>query len=97
MELTIFGNLIIKSRSICGSVAAKPDLVVKLPFGSINQEEQSKLIDTALSRKASIIINGRLKKRLEAKEVKGTSLVQWITIVVMILLLCDLGQSTFSF
>jgi tetratricopeptide (TPR) repeat protein len=77
MQLSIWGNLIIKSRSLSGPVQTsaaspswvvrritQPDVVLKLPFGLASPEDQRKLVGLIRSHKPDVVLNQRLRKAL---------------------------------
>jgi len=97
LALTFFGNLQVWSRSVCGPQSRQPDLVLKVPFGIVKPAYQRKLVEQATARRPGLAINNRLEKRLASRELKGTELVQSLGVVFLLLVLIDLGNSTFSF
>ncbi len=96
LSLTFFGNLQVRSRSICGPEAPQADLVVKLPLGALSQQSQVELVAEVRARKPGLTTNKRLEKRLAARELKGTAVVQSLGVAFMVLILLDLGQSTYA-
>ena len=97
LKLTIFGNLLVLSRAVCGQEAPSADLVLKLPIGTVATHLQSGLVSAVAARKPQLVTNPRLEKRLAAPALKGAALVQSLGAIFMSLILLDLGHSTFRF
>lgn len=95
--LTIFGNLMVRSRSLCGPVPPIADLILKFPFAVAPAQAQQEFMQTLQRKHPDVVMNARLKKRLTAKDVRGTALVQSFGSVFMLLILLDVGQATFGF
>lgn len=97
VELTLFSNVIVTSRAVCGPSARRADRVLKFPFSCTSALNQAKFLDLLRQKRPAATMNQRLVKRQAAKDIKGTALVQSLGVVFMIVVLIDLGHSTFSF
>jgi tetratricopeptide (TPR) repeat protein len=75
LQLSIWGNLIIRSRSLSGPMQkmdaspswvvrriTQPDVVLKLPFGLASPEDQRKLVGLIRSHRPAVLLNPRLQK-----------------------------------
>lgn len=97
LALTIFGNLQIKSRIVCGAAQEKPDVLLKFPFAITSRENQSRFIEAVRHRRPDVVINKRLEKALAAPLIKGASIGMASGAVVMFLVLLDVGYGSFWF
>jgi hypothetical protein len=66
LELTLLGNLVVKSKAVCGEGAAFPDRVLKVPFAIAETGQQQMLLATIRSHKADFVENKRLLKSQES-------------------------------
>src|SRR6202034_3177087 len=107
---TLWGNLVLRSRSITGeppvstskvwsflSNLVQPDTVLKLPFGITSHDDQTELILTLKRMQPNVVFNARLEKRLEAKELKAAAIVPLFGVAFMGLVLLDVGFGTFNY
>jgi hypothetical protein len=60
LELTWLGNLVIKSRLVCGAAAPFPDKVLKVPFAVADLQTQQKLLAAIRHHKPELAVNKRL-------------------------------------
>lgn len=97
LELTIFGNLLLKSKSICGDNSPGPDLLFKIPFSCVGTSEQKAFIDLVKQHRSGAVLNKRLQKCLSVVQVKAIVYVQLLGVVFMSMVLLDVAQSTFGF
>ncbi|MBX9667916.1 MAG: hypothetical protein K2X93_09875 [Candidatus Obscuribacterales bacterium] len=103
LHLTLWGNLVFKSRSICGSlqkggtVVNDADDILKVPFGVIKSDQQRDFVELLKSLRPNLIVGERLTKKLSAKTVKGEDLIQSIGALFLVFVLLDLGHSMFSY
>lgn len=97
LALTFWGNVQVRSRAVCGPHAREADLVLKFPLGAAAAASQKAFIERAKSDHPSASMNDRLCKRLSAREPLGTALVQCLGGAFMLVILFDLGHSTFTF
>ncbi len=95
--LTFLGNLLVRSRMICGKEAREADLLAKIPVGTVPTDYQRRLVESVRSKNPDLKTNRRLDKRLQTKDLKGTAFIQSFGVIFMILILLDLGRSTFAF
>jgi tetratricopeptide (TPR) repeat protein len=94
VELTLFGNLVIRSRAICGNESQQPDLIFKFPFASAAQVEQRRFAEALKVACPAVVMNKRLKKNINSPIVRGQNLIQFIGAGMMLVLLLDLGYSS---
>lgn len=101
LELTFFGNLLIRSRLLCGDVniiePAKqqlPDLILKFPFGVATTQEQKDLIALIQARRSHVVLNDRLQKRLAKVELPNAAAVYLLGVAFVFLVLLDVGQAS---
>lgn len=96
LELSIWGNLIIKSNYAQGKAdhSFEPDVVAKLPLGAVNQADQSQFINVIKEASPAVHLNKRLEKRLDSKIVKGEELVKSLGALFLSFVLLDLGYAT---
>lgn len=99
LHLTIWGNLVFKSRAMTGSIledgkdTVDPDDVFKVPFGVISSEEQKKFVALVQSVRPDVAIGRRLEKKLSAKLVKGEDYIQALGAAFLLFVLFDLSHS----
>jgi len=96
LELTLLGNLCIRSRSLCGLDTVDSDLVFKIPFGFASIADQEKLISFIRRHNPTASVNKRLSKR-DKTDVKGTAAIQLLGAAFLFVVLLDVGHSTFHF
>jgi hypothetical protein len=97
VELSLFGNLIVRSRAICGDEQLQPDLIFKFPFAAAAQPEQRQFIETLKLARSGVSLNKRLVKNISSPIVRGQNFVQFIGAGMMLVLLLDLGYSSFYY
>jgi tetratricopeptide (TPR) repeat protein len=97
VNATFWGNAQVRSRAVCGPAAREADLVVKFPLGVASVAAQKAFVDRLASEHPGVSLNARLHKRVAARDLKGTALVQCLGGAFMFLVLLDVGHSTFTF
>lgn len=103
LHLTIWGNLIFKSRAMTGSRVEDgkdiidPDDVFKVPFGVISSNEQKKFVEMVQSVRPDVVLGKRLAKKLSAKLVKGEDYIQALGAAFLMFVLFDLSHSMFGY
>lgn len=97
LALNFWGTLRIQSRALCGALSPQPDTVLSLPFGVISLPEQKAFIALAQKKNEKLLLGSRLIKRMDSHDPKFASLVNLIGPAIMLLVLLDVGISTFSF
>jgi len=97
LTLTIFGNLQIRSFALTGSAEKFPEVILKLPFGAGDLNYQIMLVENAKNHKSSLITNKRLDKAISAKLGKGEAVLRNLYAAFIVVLLCDIAFSTFSY
>lgn len=97
LELTFMGNLVVKSRLLCGSHSKQPDKVLKFPFGIADFATQDRFLAIAKQKKKQIEFNRRLSKGRATNLQKGAQATQLMTAGIMTLLLLDVGFSSFYY
>lgn len=95
LRLTIFGNLQIVSRIICGTDQKDPDVIFKFPFSAAGQKEQKRFVDAVMANNPNVVLNARLTKSLTSPILKGQNFTQAFGAILMFVLLFDLGYSSF--
>ncbi|MDZ4832629.1 MAG: tetratricopeptide repeat protein [Candidatus Melainabacteria bacterium] len=99
LHLTIWGNLVFKSRLMTGSKiengkqAVDADDVFKVPFGVISSSEQKQFIELVKSVRPDVVLGKRLEKKLSAKLVKGEDYIQALGAAFLLFVLFDLSHS----
>lgn len=96
LELSWFGNLIVKSRTICGAGAKQADVLLKLPFAAGSFAAQEELLNRIKSHRPDVVLNKRLLNRNVTWQ-QGTQITQLLTAGLMTLLLLDVGFSSFYY
>jgi tetratricopeptide (TPR) repeat protein len=96
-HLSFFGNLILRSRVICGDKQKEPDIIFKFPFSPASQAVQHKFIEKLKAANPGVAFNQRLIKRLDSPVVRGQNFVQATGALMMSVLLLDLGYSSFYY
>jgi tetratricopeptide (TPR) repeat protein len=97
VELTWFGNLVVRSRAICGADQKKPDILFKFPFSAAAQAEQKLFLEQLKQARPDVVTNQRLTKRVESPIVRGQNVVQAFGGLFMFVMLLDLGYSSFYY
>lgn len=95
LSLTLLGNVQVFSSAICGP--GRADMVLKFPLGPASTANQKDFLNRVRNASPAVPFNARLVKRLSAPELKGAAAVQCLGAVFMLLILLDVGQSTFSY
>lgn len=96
LELSWFGNLIVKSRTICGAESKQPDVLLKLPFAAGSFAAQEELLNRIKKHRPDVVLNKRLLNRNVTWQ-QGTQITQLFTAGLMTLLLLDVGFSSFYY
>ncbi len=96
MELSWFGNLIVKSRLVCGPSQKTPDVLIKIPFGIADNAAQVRFLDVARAKRPNLVINDKLKK-VDAVLAKGAHITQIATAAIMSFVLLDVGYASFYY
>ncbi len=97
LELSWFGNLIVKSRIVCGSDAKNPDIVLKFPFAAASFDTQELFLAAVKSKRPTVKLNKKLESGRNPTLQKGSQATQLMTASLMTLLLLDVGFSSFYF
>jgi hypothetical protein len=104
VNLTMFGNLVLKSRSICGPPFIEKgkdknpaDIILKVPFSALTLASQKEFVELLREKRPSTPINARLVKQVAQPLLKGIALVQGFTVVFLTLALLDFGYSEFRY
>lgn len=97
LDLSMFANLIIKSRMVCGSQSGAPDVVLKMPFSVGDLAAQKRVIEHIRGVCPQVATNRKLESQLTSPVVKGQAFVQLIGVSVMAVLLLDLSTSAFYY
>ncbi len=97
LTVTIFGNLQIRSFALSGKSTKEPEMILKLPFGASDFANQVELVSTAEKHKPTLFTNKRLEKAVNAKPGKGEVILRNLYAAFIVILLCDISYSTFSY
>jgi tetratricopeptide (TPR) repeat protein len=109
VEHSLWGNLILKSRTISGALEqplshstldkklSQPDTLLKIPFGCADHDDQKLVISEIQNRKPSVVLNQRLSKRIAAHEIPAAHLIQPLGAIILLIVLLDVGSSTFNY
>ncbi|MBX9725552.1 MAG: tetratricopeptide repeat protein, partial [Candidatus Obscuribacterales bacterium] len=97
LELSWFGNLIIKSRIVCGADAKSPDILLKFPFAAASFDTQEIFLAAVRSKRPGVKMNKKLETGRNPTMQKGSQATQLMTASLMTLLLLDVGFSSFYF
>jgi tetratricopeptide (TPR) repeat protein len=109
VDLTFWGNLVVRSSIISGepespnkvwntvSKLTQQDVVLKIPFAIADYDEQTELVEMIKRMQPNVVINDRLKKRLQTKELKAATYIPLFGVAFMLIVLLDVGYSTFSY
>lgn len=99
LHLTIWGNLIFKSRTMTGSCIRDgkeiidPDDVFKVPFGVISSADQKNFVELVKSIRPDLVVGKLLEKKLSARLVKGEDQIQALGAAFLLFVLFDLSHS----
>jgi len=103
LHLSFFGNLVFRSRALCGSLPdanaarkqANPssDVVLKLAYSAISTDQAKSFIQTLQRLRPDLYINKRLQKKLANKIVKGEDYVNLVGALFLVFVLFDCGYS----
>ena len=110
VELTLLGNLVLKSRALSGAQRSlqvplkkfeeklvQPQVVLKIPFGVAARDEQMMLVESIRQNNADVVFNARLEKSINAPVVKGVAMIPLLGAVFLFVVLLDVGYSTFAY
>lgn len=97
MELSWFGNLILRTRHIAGKDAVRADDIIKIQFAAANFAEQEILLTRVREKNPDLLLNKRLSLGRNQTMQKGGQITQLCTAGIMSLLLLDLGYSSFYY
>lgn len=97
LTVTIFGNLQVRSYALSGVSAKEPEVILKLPFAASNLADQIEFVSSAEKHKPALFTNKRLEKAVNAKPGKGEAILRNLYAAFIVLLLCDISYSTFSY
>lgn len=102
VELSLFGNLVFRSRCICGPARVHKgketnpsDILVKIPFSPLSMESQRQFLDLLKRQCANVSLNARLTKQATKGLIKGNAWAQALAVVFLAFALIDLGYSGF--
>ncbi len=103
-ELSFFGNLVFKSRALCGEPCLingkdhnPAEVILKLPFSAAGLNEQKRFFEALKANRPAVQLNSRLLKQIEQPKLKGIALVQAATVAFLFAALVDAGYSTFVY
>lgn len=110
LKLTIWGNLHIRTRALRLGVEGSAetdqnrassneptDLILKLPLGVVSPQFQKKFIETVKAVKPDVLINKRLRKRLNQQDVSASQMVGVMGAMFLLIVLLDLGQASYTY
>ncbi len=104
IALTLFGNLLIKSRKLSGEVpwadneASNPaDTILKIPFHALTIDCQKYFVQVLKQKQPTLVENARLKKQLAQPLLKPAALVQGLGVVFLAAVFIDFGYSECRF
>lgn len=106
IDLSIWGNLLIKSSCYQGSVTEEEqsslgpyeaDVIAKVPVGAASLTSLKEFVEAVRDSNPSLNLNKRLSRKLESKIVKGEELIKTLGAAFLLLVLLDLGYSTSHF
>lgn len=108
LRLTAWGNIHLRTRALrsghLGELQEdgvdKPEpteLIFRLPLGVVAPKDQKRFVETIKKANPNVLINQRLQKRLSANDVSGSQMVSLLGSIIMLFVLLDLGQSTFTY
>jgi hypothetical protein len=103
-SLTIFGNLVLKTRSLCGPEIVEngkdinpADIIFKVPFGFISLQSQKYFVELLQSKRPGVVLNQRLTKQIHIPVLRGIAQVQGAAVIFLALVLMDFGYSNFRY
>jgi tetratricopeptide (TPR) repeat protein len=101
-SLTIFGNLVLRSRALCGAQSIEngkdknpAEIVLKLPFGTIPLKSQKQFVEILQSKRPELALNARLTKQIAQPVLKGINQLQGLSVIFLAIVLMDFGYSNF--
>lgn len=97
LTVTFLGNLQIRSFALSGTLVKVPEAILKFPFGAANVSEQIALVTAVKEHKPNLITNKKIDKAFNAKPLKGEVILRYLYAGFIVLLLCDISFSTFSY
>jgi hypothetical protein len=104
VDLTILGNLLFKSRSVCGTALLKgaTDLnpaepVLKIALGAVSQRAQKVFFEILAHQRPEVLYNNRLRRHLSKKMLLEVPWVQGLGVIFLAAIILDLGYSSFSY
>ncbi|MBY0356727.1 MAG: hypothetical protein K2W82_01895 [Candidatus Obscuribacterales bacterium] len=97
LHLSLLGNLVIKSRALCGTQSKEADIVLKIPFSIIDTKQQRLFLEEVLKEQPQVIVGKKLQTARKDAVVKGTEAVQLLGALIMSLALLDLSYSSFYY
>lgn len=107
VELSFLGNLVLRSRTVSGAAPktdskfdaklTAPEVVLKFPFGVGSYDDQKKLIELIQQARPDVVLNDRLKKKLDTPELKAAAKIPQLGAIFLTLVLFDVGYSLFSY
>jgi tetratricopeptide (TPR) repeat protein len=108
LDLTFWGNLLVKTRSISGPSqiehkgketidANPPYLVGRIPLGVASLTDQKEFIAALQEQNPYCGLNARLLKQIEKKDVPGTKAVLLCVTIFFVFFFLDVGFATFSY
>jgi tetratricopeptide (TPR) repeat protein len=108
LDLTFWGNLLIKTRTISGPSQIEqkgketidnnpPYLIGRIPLGVASPTDQREFIAALQEQNPYCALNARLLKQVDKKDVPGTRAVLLSVTVFFVFFFLDVGFSTFSY
>lgn len=108
VDLTFWGNLQIKTRTISGPSRLEekgketidhnpPFLIARIPLGVASLSDQKEFIAALQEQNPYCNFNARLLKQIDKKDVPGTKAVLLSVTIFFVLFFLDVGFSTFSY
>lgn len=100
LYLTFLGTLEVRSLAVCGDNTSLmggrpvPDVVARLPLSTVDLEKQKQLIRLFELSCPGLIVNKRLKDRLDSPVVKGQMFLQLMGAAVITFALFDVAYAT---
>jgi hypothetical protein len=95
IALTPFGNLLFKSRFVCGAEQKTSDVLIKIPFSVASLKNQKDFIANISVH--DLVLNKRLTNAIKQKYIRGMGAVQNFGVLFMAVILLDLGYSSFYY
>lgn len=97
VELTWLGNLVLRSRAVCGVEEERPDIVLKIPYAAGDQIHKNELVNMIRDHQGPATLNTRLQKSVDSPVLKGQAMVRLVTSALMFVALMDVGFSLFYY